>query len=315
MLEFKEVYLNQYYTLIGPLERRELKNANGSINDYYYGESTVEKCEIKMQNTVLNELTKEKKPDLVVGGELSNQVATTNMAMKERGIPFFGLYSACSTSVEGLIILANFISSKAIKDGVMITSSHNLNAEKQFRFPIEYGSPKPIRSTFTATAAVGMWVSNQPSKVKIINGTIGNVIDSGTKDVHNVGAVMAPSAVDTLVKHLSNTKTTLKDYDLILTGDLGKVGVSIFKELLQKEYALKITNHLDAGSMLYKNIEYSGASGPAALPLILLTGILPIKKYRKILLLATGALYSQLLVNQKNTLISVTHALTLEVLP
>lgn len=316
MLNFKEVYLNNYFTIAGPLEKdSDLKNVNIYLNDYYYGEKTIEKCEIKMQKIVLDNLIKIQKPELIVGGELSNQLGTTNMAVKNMNIPLLGVYSACATTAESFIILANLISSKAIKNGLVITSSHNLAAEKQFRFPVEYGSPKPIRSTFTATAAVGMSISNKPGRIKIVNGTIGKVIDSYVKDVHNVGAVMAPSAVDILVSHLQNTKTTLKDYDLILTGDLGKVGTNIFKDLLLKNHNLKINNHLDAGSILYKNVEYSGASGPAALPLILLTKILPNKKYRKILYLATGALYNTLLVNQKNTLIGIAHAVTLEVMP
>lgn len=124
---------------------------------------------------------------------------------------------------------------------------------------------------------------------------------------------MAPSAVDTLINFLKETKTKVTDYDIILTGDLGKTGSSIFKEVLKKEHNLKIKNHLDAGGSIYKDFEYSGASGPAVLPLILLTRILSRKKYKKILCLATGSLHSSLLVNQKNTIPTVTHAIYLEV--
>jgi len=316
MLNFKDVYLNDFFTLIGPLEKEtDLKNINFHMNDYYFGEKSIEKAEVKMQKMVLDSLIKDSKPGLIIGGELSNQLGTTNMSTADRDIPYFGIYSACATFAQSVMILANLISSKTLKDGIFITSSHNLAAEKQLRFPVEYGAPKPIRSTFTATAAVGMKISNQPSKIKIINGTIGSSVDSGVKDVHNVGAVMAPSATHTLANHLKLTNTTLKDYDLILTGDLGKVGVTIFKNLLLKNHQLKITNHLDAGLLLYDNKEYSGASGPAVLPLILLTKILPSNKYQKILILATGAIYSPLLVFQKNSLPGITHALTLEVLP
>jgi len=315
MLKFKDVYINDYFTLVGPLEKEcDLKNANVFLNDYYYGESTIEKAEIKMQRTVLNQLIKNNKPGIVIGGELSNQLGTTNMNLADQGVPYMGIYSACATSSQGIIMIANMISSKAIKDGIFITSSHNLVAEKQLRFPVEYGAPKPIRSTFTATVAIGMKLSNKPSKIKVINGTIGAVVDSAVKDVHNVGAVMAPSAVDTLLRHLKSTNTNLNDYDLILTGDLGKVGTTIFKKLLTKYHKLQIDNHLDAGCLLYKNLEYSGASGPAVLPLIFFNKILANKKYKKILYLATGALYSPLLVFQKNPLPAVTHAVTLEVI-
>ncbi|MFA6753261.1 MAG: stage V sporulation protein AD, partial [Bacilli bacterium] len=209
--------------------------------------------------------------------------------------------------------LANFIMSKNIKRGLFIISSHTLTAEKQFRFPVEYGAPKPIRGSQTATGAVGIIASNQKSKIKIVSGLLGKVIDSGIKDVHNMGAIMAPSAVDTLINFLNKSKTTVKDYDLILTGDLGKVGSKIFKAVLQKEYKIKITNHLDAGATLYKNFEYSGASGPSVLPLTLVTKILTNNKYKKILYLATGSLHSTLLVNQKNSIPTLTHALYLEV--
>jgi len=284
------------------------------MEDYYFGENTIEKAEIKMQNNVLDKLIKINHPNLIIGGELSNQIAFTNMSMRNRNIPFIGIYSACASSAEGFIILANMISAKQIKNGIFITSSHNLTAEKQFRFPVEYGGPKPKRSTFTSTAAVGFTLTNKATNLKILNGTIGKVIDSGVKDVHNAGAVMAPSAVDTLISHLRLTKTKILDYDLILTGDLGRVGSSLFKEVLEKAHNLKITNHLDCGTLLYENEEYSGGSGPAIMPLIFVSKILPMKKYKKILYIATGALYSPVLVNQKNSLPAVSHAVTIEVI-
>jgi len=315
MFSFKDVYINDYVSLVGPQEFSSgLTNSDITMEDYYYGEATIEKCEIKMQNMVLDKLIKINHPNLIIGGELSNQLAFTNMSMRSRNIPFMGIYSACASSAEGFIILANMISAKQIKNGIFITSSHNLTAEKQFRFPIEYGGPKPKRSTYTATASIGFTLSSKASNLKIINGTIGKVIDSGVKDVHNAGAVMAPSAVETLISHLRLTKTKIIDYDLILTGDLGRVGSILFKEVLQKEHNLKITNHLDAGTLLYENEEYSGGSGPAILPLIFVSKILPMKKYKRILYIATGALYSPVLVNQKNSLPAVSHAVTIEVI-
>ena len=116
--------------------------------------------------------------------------------------------------------MAGTYHTKQIKEGVSITSSHNLSSEKQFRFPVEYGASKPSYSTFTSTGSVGSIVSNIPSNIKIISSTIGSVVDSGVKDANNMGAVMAPSAVKTLMEHLKYTNTTVKDYDLILTGHL-----------------------------------------------------------------------------------------------
>lgn len=313
MFNFKDIYLNDYFTIVGPLEKEyDLKNCNIYLEDYYYGEKTTEAAEVKMQKTVLNNLINEK-TEIIVGGDLTNQLTAFGSASLGKNIPAMGLYSACATSASSMITLAAFIQAKLIKEGVFVTSSHNLAAEKQFRFPVEYGAPKPLRSTFTATAAVGIKISRIPSKIKLVSGTLGKVVDSFVKDAHNMGAVMAPSAVETLVNHLNKTKTEVKDYDLILTGDLGKVGSEIFKEILRKEHNIKVNNHLDAGAVFYKDFEYAGASGTAALPLLLVTKFIHNKKYKKILYLATGSLHSPVLVNQKNSIPSVTHALYLEV--
>lgn len=317
-LNFKDIYINNSYSIAGMNETNgNLKNINATINDYLFGEKTFEDAEIKMQKITLNNLiNKNKIPDILIGGELSNQLSTTSTNLKNKNIPFLGIYSACATFVEGLILLATLIDSKKVKTGINITSAHNLASERQFRYPIEYGAPKPAYSTFTSTGSVGVFVSNEPIGIKILNGTIGHVVDYGVKDAYNMGAVMAPAAVETLIKHLKNTKTQPSDYDLILTGDLGKVGTEIFKEILQKEHNLKINNLQDAGSIIYKEEQeiFSGGSGPACLPLVLFNKILLTKKYKKILIIGTGSLHNQTLVNQKNTIPAIAHAVTLEVI-
>lgn len=313
MFNFNNIYINNWYSVVGPYEKNNIKKYNLGFDDYYFGEKTIEQAEIKMQKITLDYLTSLVKADIVLGSDILDQMIISNLSMLNRNIPYLGIYSACASTTAGMIILASFIQSKNINKGLFITSSHSLNAEKQYRFPIEYGAPKPRRATLTATGCVGFSVSTQKSNIKIVNGTFGCVIDSYVKDAYNMGAVMAPGAVDTLLKHLTYTKTTIDNYDLILTGDLGKVGASIFKELLKKK-GYKITNHMDAGANLYKNIDYAGASGPAALPLILFNNVIYNKKYKKILLLATGALHSKLLVNQSKTIPTVTHAVTLEVI-
>lgn len=314
MYKFKNIFLNDYYSVAGPLEKEsKLKNCNYFIEDYYFGEKTPEKAESKMQKMVINNLIKDQKPDLIIGSDLNNQLIATSLAVENTNIPFMGHYCACASLSSMIIILANFIISQNIQNGLILISSHTLVAEKQFRFPVEYGAPKPLSISQTATAAVGIKISNEESKIKIISGLIGKVIDSGIKDANNLGAVMVPSSVDTLITFLKESKTDINDYDLILTGDLGKVGSDIFKAVLLKEHNIKIKNHLDGGATLYKNFEYSGASGPSVLPLTLVTKILSNKKYQKILCLATGSLHSTLLINQKNTIPTVTHAIYLEV--
>lgn len=314
MFNFKDIYINDWYSVVGPLEAKsKLKRFNLPIHDYYFGEKTFENAEIKMQKIVLDYLTMGSNIDLIMGSDLMNQMIITNMALKNKNIPYLGLYSACASSVGGLINLALLIDSKKIKKGAYLTSSHNLNAEKQYRFPIEYGAPKPKRCTFTTTGAVGFTISKMPSNIKVLNGTIGCVVDSYVKDVFNMGAVMAPSAVDTLERHLKLTKTTPEDYDVILTGDLGKVGSKIFIELL-KQKGIKLKNYQDSGTLIYENEEYSGGSGPVVLPLVFFDNIIHNKKYKKILLLATGSLHSPVLVNQKNTIPAITHAVAIEVI-
>ena len=245
-----------------------------------------------------------------------NQITATSFNMRDYNIPFLGVYSACASFPESLLILANMVDSKFLKKGIAITSSHNLTSEKQFRFPIEYGCLKPKRSTFTATGAVSTLVSNKVSKVKVESATIGRVIDYGIKDPFNMGAVMAPAAASTIVNHLNELNRSINYYDVVLTGDLGKVGSQILKEFLLKNNNIKMKNHLDAATLIYSDEQetFSGASGPVALPIVLFNKILKQRKYKKILIVGTGSLHSPVMCNQKNTIPSIAHAVSLEVI-
>ncbi len=315
---YNNVYLKDYYTLTSKLEKDgNLKQIDYVMEDYYFKAKTFEQSEIKMQQFVIDKILSRfnKNIDYIIGGDLTNQIAVTSYSVSKYPIPFLGLYGACSTFNESLIIAANMISKKLAKNILTITSSHALNAEKQFRYPVEYGAPKPERATITATGAVSTIVSDEPSHLKVTSGTIGKIVDYGITDVFNMGAVMAPAAADTLVKHLTELKKSINDYDLILTGDLGAVGSQIFKELL-KPYNITLKKHIDAGEILYKKEQNlsSGSSGPATMPLVLFTKILKEKKYKKILLLATGALHCPTLVNQKLSIPAICHAVSLEVI-
>ena len=316
-IKFNNVYLDKSYSVVSDLEAKgSIKNYDLVINDYYFGLKTFEGAEIKMQKVVIDYLLNNNKIDLIVGGDLSNQLALTSFMAANYDISYLGMYSACATFNSALIILSTLIDSKKIKKGIAITSSHNKVAERQFRYPIEYGAPRVLRSTYTATGSCGVIVTEDKTKIKVESATIGRAVDYGIKDALNMGAVMAPAACDTLYKHLKDLKRDINYYDVILTGDLGVVGSKLFKELLQEEHDIKIRNHIDAGSILYKKEQklYSGASGPAAIPLVLFNKILKEKKYKKILVLATGSLHSTTLVNQKNSIPATSHAISLEVL-
>ena len=319
--QFKNIYLNDFITLVGPLEKEShLKKYNLIMDDYYYGEKTFEQAEIKMQKSVIDQLLKQnslKNADisLLVGGDLTNQIAITSYSAKNYNFPFLGLYSACATFVESLIVAATFVES-GCKKVIGVTSSHNLTAEKQFRYPIEYGAPRPHTATFTTTGAISTLISKKESKIKIESATIGTPIDMGISDANNMGAVMAPAAASTLMLHLTELKRDINYYDLILTGDLGCVGAKILEDYLLTNYNIKMKKYLDAGCELFLSSQetYAGGSGPACLPLVFFNKILTTKKYKKILLIATGALHSVALVNQANPIPGIAHAISLEVI-
>lgn len=315
--KYNDVYIKDYFSIAGPLEKKgQINKFDLTMDDYYYGEKSFLDTEIKMQKVVLDNLiNRNKKIDLLIGGDLFNQLTITNFSTVDFNIPFLGVYSACATFIEGMIIASNFINNKQINNSLVITSSHNLNAERQFRFPIEYGAPKPSTTTFTATGAVGCILTSDLSKIKIESGTIGSVVDFLEKDASKMGAVMAPAAATVLVKHLTELKRNVDYYDLVVTGDLGSIGEKIFIEYLKRTYNLKLKNYFDAGSQIYtKNQKlFSGSSGPVTLPLVLFNKILKNNKYKKILLIGTGSLHSKDTTNQGKTIPSIAHAISMEV--
>ena len=198
-------------------------------------------------------------------------------------------------------------------------SSHNLTAERQYRNPIEYGAPKPNRSTFTVTGATSFLLSNQKSKIKVESVSIGTPTDLNVTDIYDMGSVMAPAAAKTLYEHLKDTRSNVEDYDLIMTGDLGIYGKKILKEYMKEEYDITLTNNYeDAGSIIYDRKKQkkvnAGGSGPVCLPLVLFTDVLDKlinKKYKRVLLIATGALMSPTMNNQKLSIPSIAHAVEL----
>ena len=321
-IKYNNCYINDYLTIAGPMEKMgQIKNYDYTIDDYYYGQKTFEDAEVRMQRHIIDRILYKNSllqsdVDIAVGGDLFNQIGITSKAMQDYNFSFLGTYSACATFVESLIIAANMLSTRSIKKALAITSSHNLTAERQFRYPIEYGAIKYKSSNFTATGCAACILSNEESNIKIESSTIGNIINMGLKDVNNIGAVMAPAAASTIVKHLEELERDINYYDLILTGDLGKIGTDILKEFLNINYKIKLKNHMDAGMQIYSQNQdvNSGSSGPVSLPLVLFTKILKNKKYKKILIVGTGSLHTPTLVNQKNSIAAIAHAVSLEVL-
>ena len=323
--KYNNVYLNEVALVTGPYEKNGPLQSyyDKSYNDFYFGTNTWEDAEIKLISEsidlLLYKIGKTRFDiDLLISGDLLNQIVASNYASSKLGIPYLGIYSACASSMEGLIIASLLIDSEKIDNAICSVSSHNNAAEKQFRYPVEYGGPKPKTTTFTSTGGVSAYVSSDKTDIKIESSTIGSVVDMGVTDAYHMGAVMAPAAAQTIYKHFIDTGRNADYYDLILTGDLGIYGKNILKDFMKTEYNIELNNYNDAATMLYdydKQDVYAGASGPACLPLVAYGYILSQmkkKKLKKVLLVATGALMNTTMVNEKHSIPSIAHLISLE---
>ena len=317
-IKFSNVYLGEAYTFIGRNEHKLTITGDESVNDYYMGKKSFEEGEVEYQKRSISGLIKrekDKKIDLLIGADLQNQLLASNFAARNYNYPFLGIYSACASYAEGLIIASSLIEQK-LKNVVVTVSANNLASEKQFRFPIEYGAIRKNVNTFTVSASISSLVTSVKTKIKIESATRGNVVDIGYSDTNNMGAVMATSAHQTIVKHLKDTKRKPDYYDFVLTGDLGVYGVNILKELLEKEDNITLKNVLDAGTLIFEDSGSSiaGGSGPVCLPLILNNKILKNKTIKKILIVAPGSLHSKVSSNLGKSVPSISHAVSLEVM-
>lgn len=317
--KFDNVYINEKYTLLASDKYKPIikEYVDNFINDYYMKQKTIELAESKYQEIVVNGLLdktniSKEKIDVLINGDLQNQILASTLCASKVKLPSLGIYSACASFVEGLILASMFV--KRGSNVIVSTSSHNLVSEKQFRFPVEYGAVRKRVNTCTASGAVSALVSTRKSKIKIESATIGTVCQTNHKDANDMGSAMASSCAQTLIKHLNETKRKADYYDLILTGDLGIYGLEIVAKYFEEVKKEKIVNVADAGSMFYleENI-FAGASGPICLPMVLFDCILKLKKYNKILIIATGSLHSIISTNLKLPIPSISHAISLEV--
>lgn len=325
--KFNNVYIADASTIASIYEK------DGPLSDYfdlvydkdlYYGCDTFEKAEEKLLHDSIQKLLhktkmKESSIDYIISGDLQNQIAASDYTMRNFDIPFLGIFNACATFGEGLLIGANFIEGKQAKNIIVSTSSHNMVAEKQFRNPTEYGAPKKKTTTWTSTGAAAILLTNKKNKIKITSATAGKVQDKNITDVNNMGAVMAISAADTLERHFKDLKIKPSHYDLILTGDLGCYGKEILIEYMKTKDIDLSKNYDDCGLLLYdikKQNVFAGASGPASSALVLCSYILKEMengKYRRVLIVPTGAIFSPTRTFQKDSIPSIAHAISLEV--
>ena len=325
--KFNNVYVENTGTVVGPYEKQgPLGNKfDKCYDEFYCGEKSFEDAEVKLIeesiDILLNKTQKKyKEIDLIIGGDLLNQITATSYGVKKFNIPHLGIYSACSTSTEGIIIAASLINGNYIKNAIVTTSSHNLTSEKQFRNPVEYGAPRPKTSTFTTTGGASVLLTNNRTNIKVESGTIGRVCDMDQKNANHMGANMAIAAAKTIIDHLHDTKRNINYYDLIITGDLGVYGMGILKDYLKSERGIELANnYLDSGTMIYDLINQkdinAGGSGPACSPLVNYSYVFPMLKngrVKKILIVATGALFSSTFLYQKHPILSISHAVSLE---
>lgn len=288
-----------------------------------FGQDTFELAEGEMARLALNmALSKagmsHEKIDLLVAGDLQNQCVGTSLGLCGFGIPYLGVYGACSTCTESLLILSAMMNVGKIQHGAAVTSSHNAAAERQFRTPIEYGGQRAPSAQWTSTAAGAFILGHDQTSPKITRLSVGKVVDGGTRDGTNMGGAMCFAAADTLLSFFDESGYSLSRYDAIVTGDLGRVGSDILREILSKELSGAERIHEDCGLQLYDpklQDAHSGASGCGTSAAVLATRYYPLLsegKLRRILFLSTGALMSPSSLLQKQNILGVAPLIEIE---
>lgn len=293
------------------------------LEDDCFGEKSWEKAETKLQReTILLAIKKAGlKPehiDYAFSGDLLNQCIGAEYAMRELSIPFFGLYGACSTMTEGLTLAALVINGGTADYITASTSSHFCAAEKQYRLPLEYGGQRTPSAQWTVTGAGCAVLAREPGRVQITHLTTGRVVDFGVTDANNMGAAMAPAAADTLKAHFRESGFSPSDYDLILTGDLGEIGSDLLCDIMNQEGYDIYTQHQDCGLLIFdrkRQDVHAGGSGCGCCASVFCGHVFPAicrGEYRRILVMATGALMNPQIVMQGESIPGIAHAVTIE---
>lgn len=292
------------------------------LDDDKYGEDSWEKAESKLQTETAKRAIEKsciRQCDInyILAGDLLNQCAGANYAMRSFDVPFLGLYGACSTMVESMMLGAMLVSGGIANLTLCVTSSHFCSAEKQYRYPLEYGGQRAPTAQWTVTGAGAAVVSDRDGIAYIRSATCGKIIDMGINDANNMGAAMAPAACDTLLSLFDETGTCSEDYDLILTGDLGVVGSDLLCDMMNKNGHDIYSKHNDCGKMIYdidRQDVHSGGSGCGCCGSVFCGHI--IKEFvsgniNNMILLATGALMNPLAIYQGETIPAIAHGIVI----
>lgn len=320
----KPPYIVNYASIVGQ------KEGEGPLGSYFdqiewdpmVGKDNWEEAESELQKraaqTALSKAgLKAEDMRYLFCGDLLGQLIASSFGMLQLQIPMFGLYGACSTAGESLSLAAMTVAAGYADHCLAVTSSHFASAEKQFRYPLEYASQRPLSTTWTVTGS-GAFIVGNKGKVKITGVTTGKMMDYGVKDSMNMGAAMAPAAVDTIDQHFQDFHRTPEDYDLIVTGDLGLIGRELLLDLLkQKGYDLT-EKHFDCGIAIFDDIKqdtHSGGSGCGCSAVTLAGYLLPkleSGEFKRILFLPTGALLSTVSFNEGQSIPGICHGVVLE---
>ncbi|MFC0215862.1 stage V sporulation protein AD [Paenibacillus chartarius] len=315
-------------TVVGPEEGKgPIANDFDRVHsESLIGESSWERAERKLLGEATELAMKHagKSKDEIsfyVGGDLMNQIISNTFAIRDLSIPYLGIFGACSTSMEGLALAALMVSTNHARYAMCGTCSHNSSVEKQFRYPTEYGAQKAPTAQFTVTGAGAAVLAPSGEGPVVTGATIGKVVDMGIKDPNNMGAAMAPAAVDTIAAHLRDFNREPGYYDLIVTGDLASVGHAIAIELF-KERGIPIgqTDYKDCAMLIYdlekqKTDVQAGGSGAACSATVTYGHLLKRMRrgeLKRILVAATGSLHSPLTYQQGETIPCIAHAVAIE---
>lgn len=286
-----------------------------------FGQKTWEAAEGEMGRCALNlALSKSylshESLEILVAGDLQNQCVASAVGLDSFGAPFLGIYGACSTCTEALLILSTMIESGAVRTGGCVTTSHNSAAERQFRTPLEYGGQRSPTAQWTSTAAGAFILSSDEAlisasrfgSVEIAEIMVGRIVDGATSDGANMGAAMSFAAAESIIEYFSESEMKPRDFDLIVTGDLGKVGSDILRAILDERLPSASSRHVDCGNLLYNKSRqdvHAGASGCGTSASVLASYILPRLEegeLANVLFLSTGALMSPSSLLQGNTI-------------
>lgn len=293
------------------------------VDDEYAGEKTFEAAESHiLRDAYIKALEKSGKSstdiNIILSGDLLNQCTAASYAFRDVDTPYLGLFGACSTMSESLAIASMLIDGGSVDYAVCAASSHFCSAERQFRFPLEFGTQRTPTSQWTVTGAGAIILGKDGQGPKITCVTPGRIMDQGILDSNNMGAAMSPAASDTIMKHLQDTGRTVDDLDMILTGDLGSFGTTMLRELLLKNNIDLKNKHKDCGMMIF-DLESQdvdcGGSGCGCSASVLSTYILDMFKQgiiKRLLFIATGALLSPTRIQQGETIPGIAHAVLIE---